>query len=114
MSRNLKSQFPRLEMISKMKSPKARQLMLKEFSQDRCFCKAVREIVKNTLKRNITIPEKSKAKLVKHKKLILALAEKRKSKSKTRQLVQQSGTGFFLPLVIPLVASVIGELFNKK
>lgn len=113
MSDNLKKQFHKLELVTAMKTPAARKILLTEFSKDNCFCKAVREIVKNTLKRNIKLPEKDKRKLSRHKKLILSLAKKRKNRKRTQKLIQQTGTGIFLPIVLPLVASVISDLFRK-
>lgn len=96
-----------------MKTLKARKLLLSEFSDDPKFCKAVREIVRNTIKKNIRLSDRDKIKLKRYKKVILALA-KRKSHEKTKALMQQSGTGIFLPIVIPLVASVLGELLTRK
>ena len=114
MSTNLRKNFDKLELISNIKTPKARQVLLKHFGQDRCFCKAVREVVKNTLKRNIKLSNRDKKKLVKHRTLLLGIAKKRKNYRNTQRLVQQSGTAFFLSILIPLVASLIGDLLSRK
>lgn len=114
MSQNLLKNFSKLEIISQLKNLKTRKLLLAEFSEDDSFCKAIREIVRNTINKNIKLQDKDKKKLKKYKKVILALARKRKSKKSTKALMQQSGTGIFLPIVIPLVASIIGDLLSRK
>lgn len=113
MSDNLKSQFFKLELISQLSSLKARKLLLSEFSKDIKFCKAVREIVKNTVRRNVRVGERDKRKLVKYKSLLLSLAKRQKNHDKMRRMIQQTGTGVFLPIVIPLVASLISSLVSK-
>lgn len=112
MSDNLKKQFPKLEVLSQVKSNKRRQSLLKEFSEDPKFCQAVREIVKNTLNKNIKVSQSDKVKLQRYKAVILGIGKKHKTKGKLKRLVQQSGTGIFLPIVVPLVAAVLSELFK--
>jgi ribosomal protein L19 len=113
MSDNLQKQMPKLEIISQLKSLKARKLVLAEFSNDDQFCKAIREIVRNTINKNVKLSEQEKKRLRKYKKVIVALGNKRKDKKKTKALLQQTGTGIFLPIVVPLVATVIKELLSK-
>ena len=113
MSKTLQSQFYKLELISQLKSATSRKILLKEFSIDDSFCKAVREIAKNTVKKNIALSPFAKRRLRRYKNLILSLSRKRKSKKKVKELVQQAGKGLFLPIVIPLVASLISELITK-
>lgn len=112
MSENLRKQFPKLEVLSQLKSIKRRISLLKEFSEDPNFCKAVREIVKNTLNKNIKVSHSDKVKLRRYKAVILGIGKKQKTKGKLKGLVQQSGTGVFLPIVVPLVAAALGELLK--
>lgn len=114
MSEKLKSQFPTLELISKIKSLKTRKLVLKEFSKNDDFCSAIREIVTNATKKNIPFTMSEKRKLKKYKSCILGLTKKRKDKKKTRDLICQTGTGVFLPIVVPLVASLLSNLLSNK
>lgn len=114
MSESLKSQFYKLELLSQLKSATSRKILLKEFCNDSRFCKAVREIARNTVKRNIKLSSFDKKRLRRYKNLILSLSKKRKSQTKTKALVQQVGRGLFLPILVPLVASLIGELIAKK
>lgn len=110
MSDNLRKQFPRLEIISQVKRLRVRKLLLEEFSHDPNFCKAIREIVRNALKKNIRFTDKDRKRLAKYRKVIIGLSKKHKSEKRMRSYVKQTGTGVFLPLVIPLVASIISEL----
>lgn len=110
MSENLKRQLPRLEIISQVKRLRVRKLLLEEFSADPMFCKAIREIVRNALKRNIKFSAKDKRRLAKYKKVITGLSKKYKNEKRTQSLVKQTGTGIFLPLVVPLVAAIISQL----
>lgn len=114
MSKSLQSQFYKLELLSQLKSATSRRILLKEFSSDDRFCKAVREIAKNAVKKNIHLSSFAKRRLRRYKSLILSLSKKRKSKRKTKALVEQVGKGLFLPILVPLVASLIGELITKK
>ena len=113
MSENLKKQFPKLQIIASIQSLKGRKLLLKEFSSDPDFCKAVREIVRNTLQKNVKIHEADKKRLLKYREVLISLGKKQKSTKKEQQLVQQTGTGIFLPIVIPLVAQLIGHLLKQ-
>lgn len=112
MSENLIKQFPKLEIISQIPNLRRRKTLLKEFSEDPNFNKAIKEIVRNTLQKNIKIAESDKVKLRKYKSVILGLAKKQKTKGKVKNLVQQTGTGIFLPIVIPLVAAALEHLLR--
>lgn len=113
MSENLKRHFPRLLVIASLKSLRIRKMVLKEFCKDDSFVKAIREIVRNALKKNIPFTTAQKRKLVRYKDTIIALSKKRKNNKRTQQLVCQTGTGVFLPIVIPLVASLLQGLLAR-
>lgn len=112
-SENLRKHFPMLKLISQM-NLRARKTILKHQSSDPSFYKAIRELAKNTVNRNIPLSEKNKRKLKKDKRHILLLVKKGHKKHKRRKLVLQSGRGFFLPVVVPIVASLIGELISRN
>lgn len=115
MSKNLRIQFPKLELISKIKSLPARTIVLKEFSNDKRFCKAVREIVRNAIKKNIPFTKKQRDKLIKYRRLLMNLSKKKqKSKASSRRLVYQTGTGVFLPIVVPLIAELIRNIATSR
>ena len=65
------------------------------------------------VKQNIKVGEKEKKKLAKYKKVILGLGKKQKTAKRVKSLVQQTGTGIFLPIVLPLVAAAIGNLLKE-
>ena len=112
-SKNLRKHFSTLKMIAQM-PPNARKAVLKHKSDDNSFYKALREIAKNTTKKHVPLASHHKKKLKKEKNLIVALAKKGNKRIKRRKLVMQTGKGFFLPVVIPIIASLIGELINKN
>lgn len=113
MSKNLVKQFPSLQLLCNLKDARLKKRLLKELSENECFCKAVREIAKNTVKGNVKLLENDKKKIRKHQKLIWDIAQKRKGKRKTKELVQQSGTGVVLPILVPIVASLLSDLLSK-
>ena len=53
MSENLIKQFPKFEMIAAIKSGRVRKMLLAELAADKKFCKALREIVRNTTKHDV-------------------------------------------------------------
>lgn len=114
MSDNLEKHFPKLELISKVKCKKARRIILKDFCQDPTFCKAVREIVKNTINRNVKLSENDKSKLRKHRTILLGIVNKKRNKKRTKELVQQIGSGLFLPIGIPAVASLLYDALKGR
>lgn len=110
MSANLREQFPKLEMIAAAKKQKTRRALLEAFADDDNFFKAVRELVKNTVKKNIKITEKQRKKLIRYKSLLFSIFNKKTSKKRRRKLMIQTGTGVFIPLILPLAAAVISSL----
>ena len=109
MSSNLKDQFSKLQLISHTKNRRAKQVLLKEFARDSKFCDAFREIARNAVAKNIPLTQSEKRKLRRHKQTIVKLSRASKGRRHTK-LVQQTGSGLFLPLVLPYVASVIASL----
>lgn len=114
MSANLISQFHKLEIIAKTKTLKARKLLLTEFSKDNGFCKAVREVVKNTKLKNINLNDKDRKKINKYKLLLTSILKKKQSHKRKQQLIRQTGTGIFLPIVVPIVAQLLASLLNNN
>lgn len=106
----LREHLPRLEFIASLKQSKLRTAVLKEFSKDPTFCRALREVAKNTLKRNVSIRGDQVKELYKHRKVIKGLAKRKNKRSVKRKLVEQSGG--FLPILIPIIATAIGEIIR--
>lgn len=103
--------LPTLQLICKIKNVKKREQVLKEFCQDPHFCSVIRQIAKNTLRKESILPIKGKMiqRLKKHSSVIKGLARKKKG---YRKLAVQSGG--FLPIVIPLITSIIAEIIRSK
>lgn len=114
MSSNLISQFPKLEIVAQAKSAKARKLLLKEFSRDPRFFKAVRELVKNTVKKTIKLKDAEKKKLKKYSNVLQAIMKKKTSNKRKEKLMCQTGTGVFIPLVLPIVSTLLAELLSHR
>ena len=112
-SKHLERHLPTLKKLSGMKKVSARTALLKRLSDDVTVYKALREISKNIVKKNVPLTKIQKRKLIKHEKYILSLAKKGHKKKRRKVLVQQAGKGFFLPVIIPAVASIIAELIKN-
>lgn len=113
MSTNLKRQLPKLEVVSQIRNSKLRQHVLFELAKDKAVCSAIREIMKNVKSGNIKLTDRQKNQVKKHRKVILEILKRRQRLGKKRQLVVQTGSGFLLPLLIPLVAEAVGALISK-
>lgn len=116
MSENLKKQLPRMKFICEMRSLQQRVQLLKAFSKDEMFCKAVREICRNAVEKRIPFTDENRRKLLRYRKVIMSLAQKKRTKMKRHQrgLIHQTGTGIFLPIVIPLVAEIVSQIIRAN
>lgn len=114
MSANLRKQLPKLMMAASLKKPHTRCEILKEITKDKNLCSACREIVKNVKTGNIKLSEIHKRKLRKDREIMLNLLKRRQSHAKQRKLIVQGGKGLMLPLLIPLVAEIIGSFIKKS
>lgn len=92
--------LPLLQAVVKVKNVRCRQMILKELGKDKQFATCLREITENLLDGNVDLSVKDKRRLNRHAKVIKSL---QKGKG-----VSQSGG--FLNIVIPLLATVVGEL----
>ncbi|MDI9312886.1 MAG: hypothetical protein QM535_21935 [Limnohabitans sp.] len=111
MSSTLKNYIQQLQFISKIKNKKIREGILQEFSNDQRFFNALKEIVENTLRKNIPLKPKEKRSLRKYKKILLQFTKPKISKRKKKQLVVQSGG--YLNILIPVITSFLTSLLNK-
>lgn len=105
MSDNLRRALPILQFVSEVTNKRLRTLILKELSKKPHIYKAIKELVTNTMKQNIKLPHGAKIKLKKHAGRLQQFTKKSVSK---RKLVVQSGG--FLPILIPLLASLLKNL----
>jgi hypothetical protein len=112
MSVNLKTTFPILWLMSNVNN-KDRKRLLKELSKKKVVYNAVAEIANNKLKGNLDEKLKEKLnsqqlkRLNSHNKLFKKLCCKQKCKKSRSKLLSQ--TGGALPLLIPIIADILGS-----
>jgi len=112
MSKNLSSWINHLKVIASIRDKRKRNARLKAFADHMNLFDALKEVATNTINMNLPLNPNQKTKLRRYSKIIRELASKRKrSKLQKRKLIEQSGG--FLPILIPLVASVIGEVIRN-
>lgn len=110
MSDALKRQWSRLEAVASIKNAKSRKQVLEIFCRDPAFVKVIREISKNTLKKNIAIKQADIDHLKKYKRVIVGIsAKKLKARHRKRLAIQSGG---FLPFLIPIIASALGNILK--
>lgn len=98
--------MPILQAIAKIKAKSDRDLVIEIFAKDKNFVKAIKEIAVNTVNKNIKLTNQVKLRLKKHKEAIVKLARRG-----GKQSLVQSGGGF-LPLLIPIVTTVLSSMLN--
>lgn len=116
MPKLLAAQWHRLQVLAqlnKRSQASLRQQLLREFAKDDNFCRAVRLIAKNVLRKRVPLSKSQCCRLKAHKATLLGLYKcKSKNKIKRKRFASQSGG--FLPWLIPLVASVVGEAIRNS
>ena len=112
MSSALQKSWPSFQLVESVKNPKFRQQLLEHLAHNDDFCSACREISKNIVKRKLVISGKTADSLRRYKPLITALSRRNNSKRRKQLLVSQSGG--WIAAVIPLVASLVGELIRNR
>jgi hypothetical protein len=112
MSSTLQRNWQVLRLVASVNSPTLRKKLLEQLCKSDDFLRALREICKNTVLKKVPLTTKQAQRLKKHKKAIIALADKKVPKTKRKKFVQQSG-GAFLPILIPIVASILGEVLKS-
>lgn len=112
MSAKLRKQWDRLQIIANAKSKKTRIELIKQFSSEIDFVVAIREICKNIVNRNIPLSPKQVRRLKEHKRDILYLTQRTVNTPAYRRRVNQ--VGGWLPIILPLVATVIGEIIRSR
>lgn len=100
---------PEFQVLAKVESQKLREDLLKEFSRNPDFCRCVRELVKNAVKLNLPLTKSEKKVLDQHQKVVKGVLSKRRQTS--RRFIKQSGG--FLPILVPILATLLGEIVAK-
>jgi len=102
MSRQIRQYLPVLKQIARMRDS-ARRTYLKNC--DRRLIDCISECAKNVLKNNVPLKESQYKRLRRQKKNVRALASKRTSLKRKRQIVQQRG-GFLSTLLVPAITAL--------
>lgn len=74
----------------------------------KCIC----ECVFNILKGNIALSTNEKRKLKKHQKVLRRIGTEQGTWSNKKKIIVQSGGGFLLPLLAPLIGTLFGQIFE--
>jgi len=108
MSRRIRQYMPILKKITRM-GDAARRRYIKNC--DKALLDCFSECAKNTLKGNVTMSKRQFSRLEREKTNVRALASKRTSLRKKRQIVQKGG--FIGALLMPAVATLGSLLVNR-
>lgn len=109
-SSHLKESIPTLELMSNIKSKKLReQFLLDQYKVSDKIYKAIREIAENLIHKNIPLETHHKKKLQRYKKDIVNIVH---DKAKTRRKSHIKQSGGYLPIILPVVLSLIQSMIN--
>jgi len=107
MSQRLKDHAAVLRCLARTR-PECRLKILNNASPEllKCIC----ECAQNTLNKNVTLSDAQLKRLAPHKRIVRELASRKISlKNKKRRIVKQKG-GFLLPLLKPILTTVLTNL----
>lgn len=110
-SNDLKHCLHRLDVVARTKDTRRRKTLLRELSHDDKIHKTIRCLAQNTINRRIPLETHHKKKLLRHSQIIQQLARKNLSKSKSKQLIEQSGG--FLPILIPIILDLATDILEE-
>ena len=112
MSENLRDCLKEFEFISKL-STKLRKQVLQELSKDEKYYKALKEISRNIINKNIRPSEGDKKKLNRFSEEIFEIGSTKVHGPRTkRRIVVQSGgwIGYLIPAVITAISGLINGI----
>lgn len=110
MSEFLKQVIHFLEVVSKIKKKKDRELIMKALAEDKKVRHMMKEISINLLKEQLPITKKQVIQLRKFKNTFIGLATRGNSKKKKVQLIKQ--TGGSLPFLVPILSALVSSLIG--
>lgn len=105
MSSTLKKYLNVLQFIATIKNKKLRSGVLKEYAGFKDFYDALQEIAVNTVDKNVPLSRIQKRKLRPHKRFIMNLTKRNRSRASRKRNIVQSGG--FLPYLIPIITSLL-------
>ena len=102
MSHKLKKHLPELQVLAKCR-PRQRKRFIMHAHKDLINC--ISEVCTNTLKGNVPLKPAQKKALVRYKRHLRQVADKRNSNKKRREILVQKG-GFIGALIGPLLSTL--------
>lgn len=115
MSLNLRKCMKAMHLFCDAKSKRVKKSILADLSKNDCFFEAIFEIVNNIYLRNVEknyqMSSLEKKKLKKFVNIFDKILKHPKNKVKKRKLVIQSGG--FLPILLPIITSIVTELLKN-
>lgn len=97
--------YPLLKCITKIKDKRLQRKVLRQLCKEKRFKQCICELVDNTVKENIKLSTADKKRLNKESDVIRSVLKK-------REKINQ--TGGFLNIVVPLLATVVGEIIASR
>lgn|SRR6185436_16527503 len=108
MSAILKKHAGLLKLLHKA-PPKLKRSLLKQHSNKNDFVRCMSDCCYNILKGNIPLNRGQLSKLRRQKRVIRAIADKKTSLKKKKQIIQKGG---FLAAILPPIIGALGSLFG--
>ena len=103
---SLRQNIPILQRLRKSRYSTRKEILK---NADRKLVQCICDCAYNCINNNVHLTQAQFNKLARHKQTLRRLSKKGESWKKKKQVINQSG-GFLLPLLVPIFASVIGNL----
>ena len=113
MSKNLRKCMKTMQHLDGLSKGPLRKIFLEEMAKKDCFFEAIYEIIDNIRHKNLNIPPSKRSELRKCIKTMEEIHKHPKRRHRREKLVKQIGSGFFLPIVLPILTTVISELIQN-
>lgn len=81
---------------------------------DRDGVRTICECALNTLNGVVPLKKSEQSRLAKHKKVLRHLVKKTGCWKSKKRVIVQKGSGFLLPLLLPIIGSVLSSVFTRN
>lgn len=89
-----------------------RQLLLR--SINKCTVRCICECALNAIRGVVPLKKNEKTRLSKYKNVLRKLAHKSGNWKAKKRVILQKGSGFLLPLLLPIIGSVLSNIISSK
>lgn len=83
-------------------------------SIDKNGVRAICECALNTLNGTVSLKKSERVRLSKHKQVLRRLTNKKGCWKTKKRVIVQKGEGFLLPLLLPIIGSVLSNVFSRN